>query len=159
MKNLIFVAIYYTSGMSRIPKTILFLNMFTFFSCFFKALFWGPTPGESVFFGLQVGVFWMLLGSVFEVLLVKASGSRFSPFWDGSGLYFGVVFVTFWTQQASLHKIMKNLIFEAIYYTSGMSRIPKTMLFLNMFTCFWLLFFKALFWGQHFSDFCDLGCF
>ena len=53
--------------------------------------------------------FWILLGSVFEVLFWKASGSRFLRFWDDSGFIFGVVFVTFWTQKGSLHKIIKNL--------------------------------------------------
>ena len=78
---------------------------------------------------------WILLLSVFEVLFWKASGLRFWRFWD-SGLSFGVVFVTCWTQTAGLHKIMKNEISVIIYYTSGMSRIPKTMLFRNMFSFF-----------------------
>ena len=46
-----------------------------------------------------------------------------------------------------------KLIFAAIYCTSGMSQIPKTMLFLNMFTFCWWLFSRHCF-GAHISAMC-----
>ena len=97
----------------------------------------GPSTGRKSIFGAP---FWdgfgIPLGSVFEVLFGRPLDH-----------VVGVVFVIFWTQKASLHKIMKNLIFAIIYCTSGMSQIPKTTLFLNIVQTF-LLFFQGTVLGS-----------
>ena len=100
--------------------------------------------------------FWILLGSVCEVLFGRPLDHVFDDFGMILGSFGGVVFVTFWTQKGGLHELMNNSICVAIYCTSGMSRIPTTTLFLNMFTFFRLLFVKSLFWDPDFSDFCEL---
>ena len=108
----------------------------------FQGSILGRKTGRQSSFGAPIwGGFGMLLGSVFEVFFWKASGSRFWWFWHGSGLNIGVVLATFWTQKGSLHQIMNNSFFAAIYCTSGMSQIPKT----NNFTFSWLCFSRHCF--------------
>ena len=94
-----------------------------------RGRFESPTPGESLLFGHHCGTFF---GHFWDLFLRYFLRRRLDHVFDD----FGMVFVTFLTQKASLHRIMKNLIFAAIYCTSGMSQIPKTTLFLSIFTCF-----------------------
>ena len=102
--------------------------------------FWGPKPGESLLSGYHFGTVLGHFRDLFLRYFWEDLWITFLTILGCSGLHFGIAFVTFWIQKASLHKIMNNLIFAAIYRTSGMSQMPNTMHFLNNFAFCWLFF-------------------